>query len=431
VIFERLRRRLTLINAGALVVVVAMLAVGAFLVTNKLLLDQEQGPLRAVATQAAQEYAERGPVSFQFEHGGYQLSGDFYVLWDPRGSLLFNPGSLASAALRPTAMQVAKSGTPDFAEIDLPSGDLLVYSLPVTYQDQARGSRGAAVLQVGRSLASVTRSESALIPVLGGVALAGLVLSLVAGWVLAGRALVPIENAFDRQRQFVANASHELRTPLSVIDAAVQLLRRHPQATIAENDDVFESAAQELARMRRLVEDLVTLARSDSGRLDLQVTEVDCEALVQRLIADLEPLAREHGSNLLAGTIARGRLLADPDRLRQLLLILIDNALTHTPAHTTVRIGAERHGRDLLITVSDDGPGIAPQERERALERFHRLGAGRTSSGSGLGLAIAQGLAEAHGGRIKLLDNRPGLRVDVTLPVGGRPGQMTSGLGVA
>jgi len=419
VIFERLRRRLTLINTLALMVMVAVLAGGAFFVTNKLLLEQEQAPLRADALQAAHEYGERGPVSFQFEHGGYQLSGDFYILWDSQGRVIFDPGTISTARLKDSALAVARSHTPTFTEVELPTGDALVYGQLVDYPGPSSGQQQTAVLQVGRSLGSVARSESALISVLAGVALAGLLLSLLTGWVLAGRALVPIELAFERQRQFVAHASHELRTPLAVLDASVQVLLRHPERTVADSADTIDSASAELARMRRLLEDLLTLARADSGRLELELSEVDVDALVARLIDDLRPIADAHSSPISAQPSGVGVMIADPDRLRQLLLILVDNALTHTPPGTEVRIGAERHGRDLALVVADSGPGIPAHARELVMERFRRLEEGRSSAGAGLGLSIALSLAEAMGGRLRLSDNHPGLRAEITLPVSG------------
>ena len=418
-IFRRLRLRLALINSAALVVMVAMLVTGAFLVSNRIFLQQEQAPLESDARQAASEYQEHGPVSFQFEHGGYQLSGDFYVLWNDRGQVIFNPSTLSASPLRASALSVAQSQKPSFSLISLPSGQVLIYTTTVISHDPTTGTPQLAVLQVGRSLATVTRSESNFLTILGGVALAGLILSLVTGWALAGRALVPIERAFDQQRQFLANASHELRTPLAVLDASLQVMRRHPERRIEDNPEILGGAVAEVERMRRLVEDLLTLARTDSGRLDLDLQEEDLDELLKSVVQDLGPLAAEHGSSLVLGSLPGGLILADHDRLRQLLVILMDNALVHTPRRTRVTVAGERRGREVVLTVADDGEGIPPEQREIVFERFQRLSEGRLGRGTGLGLAIAKGLAEAHGGRIRLADNRPGLRVEVHLPVSG------------
>jgi signal transduction histidine kinase len=243
-----------------------------------------------------------------------------------------------------------------------------------------------------------------------------LLLILAASWYLAGRALVPIRRALERQQQFTADASHELRTPLSVIDAGVQVLRRHPDQTVGENGEVLVSIHDEAQRMARLVASLLALARADSGQAEISPVEADVDELVRAATREMEPLAATREALIQLAAPGAGRALVDPDRFKQLVLILVDNALMHSPARGTVEVTCSRKDRGLVLEVADSGPGIPANEREKVFERFYRGDPSRSGPGVGLGLSIARWIATAHGGTITLHDNHPGVRAVVTLP---------------
>jgi signal transduction histidine kinase len=174
--------------------------------------------------------------------------------------------------------------------------------------------------------------------------------------------------------------------------------------------------------MGRLVDDMLMLARADAGVLQSQPEPTDVDVLVRELVADVA--GRAHAEYHVVGTghLAGGIALVDPAQLRQLVLILVDNALVHTPDGTQVEVTAVRRGGELVVAVADSGPGIPPEEREKVFERFRRNIAGRPSGGAGLGLAIARELAVRAGGTVRLGDNRPGLRAEVVLPATGGVG---------
>src|SRR5205823_5502581 len=223
-----------------------------------------------------------------------------------------------------------------------------------------------------RSLRPVQEVERVATLAVAAAGAGTLLLILAASWFLAGRSLVPIRRALDRQRQFTADASHELRTPLSVIDAGVQVLRRHPEQTIGENREVLDSIRQEAQRMSRLVASLLALARADSGQAEISPVDADVDELVRSATREMAPLAVNRRALIELAGPGAGRAVVDPDRLKQLVLILVDNALMHSPAGGTVEVTSSRKDRSLVLEVADSGPGIPPNEREKVFERFYR-----------------------------------------------------------
>ncbi|HVC99922.1 MAG TPA: HAMP domain-containing sensor histidine kinase [Candidatus Dormibacteraeota bacterium] len=415
-IFGNLRRSLLLTNVLVMASILAALGTGILLVMDRLLVGQETATVQADAQRALVERGELSSSEFQSRHTSY-TSGTFYVLWDTAGNATFNPSGAPEAPLaRAAAAALAGRGGTTQVELE-PGQPALVTSSLISDDGQVSG-----VLQAGRSLVPVrsVESEAALVALVAG--LLALLVILGAGWFLTERALIPVRLALERQVRFTADASHELRTPLTIIDTGLQVLRRNPRQTIANNQAVVDSISSETRRMARLVGDLLTLARVDSGQAEIQLESADLTELVATTGRDLEALAESRGAHLLVRSEAKLAGHVDPERLRQVLVILVDNALRHGAPGDTVELNLERAGEEIRIEVSDHGPGIPPDQREKVFEPFHRLAGDRTDSGAGLGLAIARWIVRAHRGTIKLLDNKPGLRVRVSLPPGGGEG---------
>jgi signal transduction histidine kinase len=209
-----------------------------------------------------------------------------------------------------------------------------------------------------------------------------------------------LDDAFSRQRQFVSDASHELRTPLTAIRGQLEVLGGGARLDRAEVRRVEGVVLTEMARIERLVDDLLMLARLDE------------EAPLQREAISVRPFLRgiveqETGGRVTLGELPSGALHADPDRLTQVVRNLLGNARRHAGPQGRVAIGAEARGSRLTIRVDDDGPGVSPAERERVFGRFHRSEASRArgAGGSGLGLAIARSIVELHDGRIWIEDS--------------------------
>lgn len=231
-----------------------------------------------------------------------------------------------------------------------------------------------------------------------------------------------IQGAFDAQRRFTADASHELRSPLTVMRGELELALRRERPP-EEYRRVLESTLEEVVRLSRITEDLLVLARSDSGALRPRPERVPVLDVAEKVLERLHGQAREKGLEL--GLSGSGDTTAnvDPGLLSQVVWNLTENALKFTPPGGRVKVSVAREGSDVVMSVEDTGPGFAAPGM--AFRRFFREDAARThgtpTDGTGLGLAIVQAVAEAHGGTAEA-GNRPegGARVTVRVPVEAR-----------
>ncbi len=236
--------------------------------------------------------------------------------------------------------------------------------------------------------------------------------------------LASIEQVTNAQRRFVADASHELRAPLTTIKGSLEFLRRAPDLPEEDRTAMLEDAYAESERMAALVSDLLLLARVDASAssrgaraalLDEQLTwrrepvEVDQLAMEVFRYGRAQLRARHKDLSLIISNLEPVTVLADPGQLRQLALILLDNAIKYTPTGGKIRISVTRNGSRAAFSVSDTGIGIDPADRPHIFERFYRADRARERDehGSGLGLAIAKWIAEAHGGEMSV-HSQPG-----------------------
>ena len=229
--------------------------------------------------------------------------------------------------------------------------------------------------------------------------------------------------ADQQRRELIANVSHELRTPI----AALQAVLENVADGVAEPDPAtLRTALAQTERLGTLVTELLDLSRIDAGALTLQPEVVELAPLLERAVAEArvatEVAGRDVGFRLDVmppGLAVR----ADPNRLHQVVVNLLDNAARHAPQGTDVQVVGRREGGDLVLEVRDEGPGIAAEERDRVFHRFTR-GERAVGGGTGLGLAIARWVVDLHGGRIAVVDpgavaganGQPGCRIRVTLP---------------
>ncbi|MCX6028596.1 MAG: ATP-binding protein [Chloroflexi bacterium] len=212
--------------------------------------------------------------------------------------------------------------------------------------------------------------------------------------------LARLETLFQAQQRLVADVSHELRTPLTTIQGNLDLLRRGAAADPAMRGDALRAIGDETARMRRMVNDLLLLAQADAG-LKLRLEPVELDTLLLEVYRQTQVLASSVTVRL--GAEDQATVMGDQDRLRQLLLNLVDNAMKYTPAGGTVTLGLSRRDGWAQVAVSDTGMGIAAEDLPHIFERFYRADRSRgRSGGSGLGLPIAGWIAQAHGGRIEV-----------------------------
>ncbi len=272
------------------------------------------------------------------------------------------------------------------------------------------------VIQIVQDRAAEQRTLDLLIAVLGLGAAAAVALAIGLGFVYAGRALVPIRASLRHQRDFAADASHELRTPLTVIGLNVGELRRDPERPLAEVANVVDDIEAEVGQMTTLVEELLLLARSDSGAIEVRREPIDLAAVVAEALPRLGDLAAARSVTVsLDATAAPMR--GDPERLAQLVTILADNAIRFSSAGGTVRVTVALSDGRARLAVEDQGRGIRAEDLPRLFDRFWRA-TDAPAGGVGLGLSIAGWIVRQHRGQINAA-NRPtgGARFEVSLPV--------------
>ena len=224
-----------------------------------------------------------------------------------------------------------------------------------------------------------------------------------------------IDEALQRERRLTADAAHELRTPLAVLSTQAQVARR--ASSDAERNEALDALVAGSERAARLIEQMLTLARLESGQSEGAVQRADLRALARAALADAAPFALGKNLDIALEDGATVEVTGHPGLLEILLRNLFDNAVRYTPAGGQVRIAVSSAGGAARVEVRDNGPGVPPQELARLGERFHRLAApGET--GSGLGLSIVLRVAELHRGRVRFAPGPggTGLAVSVELP---------------
>lgn len=215
------------------------------------------------------------------------------------------------------------------------------------------------------------------------------------------------ERLEEMRREFVANVSHEMRTPISLVRGYVEALQDGLDQSVSERDEMLSIITEELDRLEHLVTDLLELARLNAGQIRLHPEPVSLGPLIAHMTRKLTPLIQRTGVRVQPEVPPGLPLVpADPDRLEQILLNLLENALRHSPPGTAVTVTAAAGDAHMTVRAQDQGPGISPAERHLVWERFYRGDPARSrrTGGTGLGLAIVRGLVTAHGGRVWVED---------------------------
>lgn len=222
------------------------------------------------------------------------------------------------------------------------------------------------------------------------------------GYYMAAKNIKPLELLFKREHEFAANASHELRTPLTVLSLGIESLQNDTDSKFSPYaEETLRDMQQETQYMSKLTEALLTLARGDEDNVTLQKEKVDLSAVMVEVCAQLHPLAEQKNLQLVFNGTRKVFSLCDKDKIKQLLIILVDNAIKYSDSGT-ITAEVEADGMQAVIRVLDKGIGITEGEAERIFERFYRVDKARSraSGGFGLGLSIAQWIVKRHGGSI-------------------------------
>ena len=417
-LIRRVRWRLVAFSGGTTLLVLVVLGIALYLSAAATLQVRGEQQLQ----QRAEAMLERGGPNpdrpdFGAVFGGVS-SGTYVLIADGAGNRL-DRGPFQFPA-----------GIPVIAGIDGAKATGIdvrlaqIGSVPIRVRtQQATSVVGTVYLQVFQDR---TTEQETLDSILRVLVVGGAVVVLVAigfGAVYARRALVPIREsllsqrlALRRQREFAADASHELRTPLTVIRSSIEHLQRHRDEPVHAVGEALDDIGAEVDHLTALVDDLLLLARSDSGAISLERRPIDLGDVAADAASSLAKPARAKSVRIVvdpAPVVVEG----DPARLRQLVTILVDNAIRHSPGGGEVRVDVRLVGSSAQLDVEDDGRGIDPADMPHVFERFWRA-SGAPSGGTGLGLAIAKWIVERHQGTIAVRNREGGgAAFRVTLPL--------------
>ncbi len=431
-----IRTRLTLWYSSLLAIIIAVFGIALVAVLNGAWIELVQNNLKIVYQQVSNqiEITPNGqmivPLTDMSESVGF---APFYIqVWDWNGRQV----SLSSPNYaQPLDRAAMTSGGQQWSHVFTADGKhLYVLTYPIITSLSTR----PVIIQVATRLDTIDLATSRLLRVMIGVGGIAWLLSIMIGSLIAGRALEPIdaiahtaaritaaddlsrripyngpndelgmltvtfnatlerlERLFKSQRRFVADVSHELRTPLTTLQGNLDLIKRF--GADKESIDAMES---EMRRMSRLVSDLLLLARADSGNLPLKKEIIDLDTLIVEVFREARILGPNHTIKLAQVTPVR--INADADRIKQLLLNLVSNAIKYTPPGGTVTLSLTVRNGYAFASITDTGVGIPKSDLDLIFERFYRVDKARSreAGGTGLGLSIAQWIAKSHGGRI-------------------------------
>lgn len=437
-----IRTRLTLLYSVLLALVILIFGISLFRLLSWAWHSQLEEGMRVVAQQIV-EIVRDGALSDDESHPAIrkQLARAPYLtfavqIWRQDGQLIFTTDNVAYSA--PFDAENRNSRVEVIRDIHLPAEGIhaLVFTSPIYTRD----SRYLGSVQILSPLTTLEAATERLLRVTIGVGAVALLLSFMISSVLAGQVLQPIEminqtakqitdandlsrripyngppdeigqliltfnttlerleRLFKTQRRFVADVSHELRTPLTTLQGNLDLIKRHGIEAAS-----LEAMESELKRMTRLVGDLLLLAQADSGYLPLEEREVDLDTLVIEVHKQAKVLSQTVKVRLAPPEPARVK--GDADRLKQVLLNLVTNAIKYTPDGGEVTLSLTAEGGYAFIRVTDTGIGIPKEDLPFIFERFYRVDKARDRQigGAGLGLSIAKWIVEAHHGRIEV-----------------------------
>lgn len=239
--------------------------------------------------------------------------------------------------------------------------------------------------------------------------LTGIIMSIIASYILSKKTLVPIANTLKKQMEFVQNASHELRTPLTIIQAKQELLLQEPDAKIIDKSEDIMLTLNETKRLTKLTKDLMILARADENNIKLNKEKVDIDELIESMAKPYIEMAEFEEKQMKLNLQYEEEAFVDTSKIYQVMVILLDNAIKYTEKGDCIEINTYSKDGKCVIEVKDTGVGISEEAITHIFDRFYRedKARNRETGGSGLGLSIADVIVKAHNGTIKASHNKP------------------------
>ena len=416
--FRKLLLRLTLVNAGVIAILFLALITGVYFYAQHeisrhsvFFLTRAANEINAglippfiSVTPGGPKQIPPPPVLGRFPGGPPAPPPDdfgpkmvvFYVQTDPNGEIVYSSAQqqLNAEQLKTLVATVKDPASPN-GRVDF--ANTLYFYLATPRHDQP----GTLYLfQDFEREYSIFRTLMESLAVIGFLCF---IASLFGSLFLARNAMRPIRLAWSKQRDFLADASHELRTPLAVIQANLDVIRSNSDEQVSEQRQWLDNIGESVKSMASLVESLLFLARIDSQQHPIDKKTFAIDKAVANVMELFKPIAEEKGILLSAECEPGISFLGDEVRIKQVLGILLDNAIRHTPSGGKISVLLQQLQHNVQLTVTDTGEGIAPENLPKIFDRFYQADPSRNKGGAGLGLAIAKCIIETHAGTIQAL----------------------------
>lgn len=408
-IFGRSRRQLAFAYALIMCLFLAVIIFVVHMAMNWSMFSEQAQELSDATEGVAevQMFYLQNPGAAVDENRYFKSANDrlFYYIFNADGQLV--RFERASFRIEPFVMSVIEDWKIDEGEVEVfrHSNEIGQLNTVMMTSKKISAESGEQTIFVGKD---VTALYSGLEKATYAQVFLGVVALLIAsgiGYYMAGRALVPLKDAYEKQKQFAADASHELRTPLAVVMASADLLLADPSIENPFLRQVLEDLKSEVKKMTDLVSDLLMVARSDNNALKVKIQRVNLTELLEQVVRMMKPIAEKKNILLLGEEYRTVFVNCDEQKIKQLAIILVDNAIKYTTSGGSVLVRFESADESTAVfSVADSGIGIAEEDLGKVFERFYRVDKARSREmgGNGLGLAIASEIVKLHEGKISV-----------------------------
>lgn len=405
--FRSVRIKLTIINISVVGIILLIFFSGIYLMMKQDLMRQSEQVMHAVAGESRFRPPKRFPNLVR------NWANCFYIHIGIDGHILDTSANIPiteeeqAALLKDALSQSQGKGKVRYSQE--------TYRFQKSVFSENQDEITIVFMNIEQERETLARLKTILIM----IGLAGIIVVFVSSLFLAGRALIPIKKSWDRQKSFVADASHELRSPLAVIETNLELVLGNGEETVESQKKWLGNILTENRRMSKLVSDLLFLARADSNQQMFEKRFFPLEDVLMEAVLSLQPLASKKSIVLEADIKPACEFFGDEARIKQLIVILVDNAIKYTQQNGLVQVSLNLHESQIEIIVADNGEGIAKEHLDKIFERFYRVDKARSreSGGTGLGLSIADWIVKGHHGTITVASTPgKGTTFKVSLP---------------
>ncbi|KON66771.1 histidine kinase [Peribacillus butanolivorans] len=405
--FQKTRLQLTLLNSIVFIVLIAILSRTIYFYT-------ENQIYRDVNDSLKQDYRgfSNGGMPGGRPQGEFLLGpGPSVIVWGPDDTII-EPRLSVDNFIKVNESEFYPKRFDEIEEISVNGATYRALSTKVDTE------YGEMTVQFIRNVDTEKEMLDRLLLILfvgGGI---GSLVAVGAGYLLAGRALIPVKKSWDQQQQFVSDASHEIRTPLAVIQSRADLLFQSPNATIEEKAVDISIISKEVRRLNKLVNGLLTLTRTDSNQMEVKKASFFLDDLLLEIVEQYTDIASFEEKTITSYAPNQVVFLGDKERTHQLLVILVDNAMKFTDEGGVISISCVKNSSSIILSVEDNGKGIPQEEIPKIFNRFYQIEQSRSANeGSGLGLSIAEWIVNTHQGTIKVTSEpNTSTRFEITFP---------------